>query len=123
MKKMSFEEFSKRVAEIDKANKIFGNLTGNNISQSFAMYQEILAEEKMEVFISTAEGGDRAPTIMDDYERPKCPECDTYLRLKIAPVDAEGHRWNTAWVCIKCSAEYYSENTVEDWMRELNVSE
>lgn len=125
MKKMTHEEFVKRTQEIAKANRIFGNLTDNNISLSFAMYQEILAEEKMEVFVSTSQGGNRPPTAMDEYKRPKCPECDIDLRLKLNPLDAEGKKWNTAWVCVKCQAEFYSEKTVEDWMGELkkNVPE
>ena len=118
--KMTFEEFSKRTTEIAKANKIFGNLTDNNISISFAIYQEILAEETMEVFVSTAAGGNRAPTPMDAHVRPKCPECDVDLRLKIGPIDADGKRWETAWVCTKCLAEFYSEKTVDEWMKELD---
>jgi hypothetical protein len=90
MKKMTHEEFIQRTNEVAKANRIFGNLTDNNISLSFQMYQEILAEEKMEVFISTSMGGNRRPTPMDAYERPKCPECHLDMRLRIDALDVEG---------------------------------
>lgn len=124
MKKLNYAEFSNRINEVNKAAKIFAPLT-NNISEAFRLYQEILAEEKMEVFVSTSVGGNRPLTMVDDYERPKCPECNIDLRLKLDPLDAEGNRWNTAWVCVKCQAEFYSEKTVAEWMQELkkNVPE
>ena len=118
MKKLSYAEFQNRVNEVSKAAKIFAPLT-NNISEAFKLYQEVLAEEKMEVFISTSVGGNRPMTAIDEYERPKCPECDIDLRLKVFPLDADGTRWNTAWVCVKCQAEFYSEKTVPEWMNEL----
>jgi len=125
MKKLNYAEFQKRISEVNKAAKIFAPLT-NNISEAFKIYQEVLAEEQLEVFVSTAVMGKQAMTPMDDFERPKCPECDLDLRLKVSPVDAEGVKWNTAWVCVQCQAEYYSDKTVGEWMQELrkvNVSE
>lgn len=122
MKKLTFEEFNKRTQEVLKAQKIFGEFT-SNISTAFAMYQEILAEEQIAVFISTAEGGSRAMSYIDDYERPKCPECDIDLRLRLNPIDADGKPWNTAWVCVQCQAEFYSEKTVPEWMAELKKKE
>jgi hypothetical protein len=125
MKKLNYAEFQKRVNEVNKASRIFDPLT-NNISEAFRLYQEVLAEEEMEVFVSTSLAGNRVMTPMDDFERPKCPECDIDLRLKIFPVDVDGKQWNTAWVCIQCQAEFYSEKTVPEWMNELrkkNVSE
>lgn len=122
MKRLTFEEFSKRTQEILKAQKIFGEFT-NNISTAFAMYQDILADEQMEVFISTVEGGKRTMTMIDDYVRPRCPECETELRLRVNPIDADGKPWNTAWVCPQCQAEFYSEKTVPEWMGELKKKE
>lgn len=118
MKKLNYAEFQKRISEVNKAAKIFAPLT-NNISEAFKIYQEVLAEEQLEVFVSTAVMGNRAITPMDDFERPRCPECDLDLRLKVFPVDADGVKWNTAWVCVQCQAEFYSEKTVEEWMQEL----
>lgn len=125
MEKLTYEEFTKRTIEVARANKIFGNLTDNNISLSFAMYQEVLNEKEMEVFISTSMGGNRPPTMIDEYKRPKCPECNIDMRLRVDALDAEGTRWATAWVCVQCMAEFYSDKTVKEWMEELkkNVPE
>lgn len=122
VKKLTFEEFNKRTQEVLKAQKIFGEFT-NNISVAFAMYQDILADEEMSVFISTLEGGKRTMTMIDDYVRPRCPECNTELRLRVNPVDANGKPWETAWVCTECQAEFYSEKTVPELMAELKKVE
>ena len=118
MKKLSYEEFQKRINEVNKAAKIFAPLT-NNISDAFKIYQEVLAEEQMEVFVSTAVMGKQAMTPMDDFERPKCPECQNELRLKLGAKDSEGKDWNSSWVCTQCLAEFYSEKTAQEWMNEL----
>ena len=118
MKKLNYEEFQKRVTEVNKAAKIFAPLT-NNISDAFKIYQEVLAEEQMEVFVSTAVMGKQAMTPMDDFERPKCPECQSELRLKLGAKDSEGKDWNSSWVCTQCLAEFYSEKTAQEWMNEL----
>ena len=115
---MNYEEFQKRVTEVNKAAKIFAPLT-NNISKAFKIYQEVLAEEQMEVFVSTAVMGKQAMTPIDDFERPKCPECQNELRLKLGAKDSEGKEWNSSWVCTQCLAEFYSDKTAEEWMNEL----
>ncbi len=118
MKKLSYEEIQKRVTEVNKAAKIFAPLT-NNISEAFKIYQEVLAEEQMEVFVSTAMMGNKPMTPMDDFERPKCPECQNELRLKLGAKDQDGKEWNSSRVCTQCLAEFYSEKTAQEWMNEL----
>lgn len=118
MKKLSYAEFTNRINEVNKAARIFAPLT-NNISEAFAIYQEVLAEEQMEVFVSTAIAGNKPMTPMDDFERPKCPECQNELKLKLGAKDSEGKVWNSSWVCTQCHAEFYSDKTTEDWMNEL----
>lgn len=118
MKKMNFNEFQKRLIEVNKASRIFAPLT-NNITEAFKLYQEVLAEEKQEVFISTAMSGNRPLSPIDDFERPKCPECETELRLRINAKDMDGKQWNTSWVCETCKAEFYSDKTAKEWMNEL----
>ena len=118
MKKLNYEEFSKRIEEVNKAARIFAPLT-NNISEAFKIYQEVLAEEQMEVFVSTAMMGNKPMTPMDDFERPKCPECQNELRLKLGAKDQDGKEWNSSWVCTQCLAEFYSEKTAQEWMNEL----
>jgi hypothetical protein len=118
MKQMNYDEFSNRVSEVNKAYRIFKPLT-NNMTEAFRLYQEVLAEEKMEVFVSSATGGNRPVTPMDDFERPKCPECQIDLRLRVGAKDENEKEWNTAWYCEKCKAEFYSDKTVQEWMNEL----
>lgn len=118
MKKMDYTEFQKRVSEVNKAVRIFTPLT-DNISDAFRLYQEVLAEEQMDVFISTSFGGNRALSMVDEYDRPKCPECDTDLGLRLSPIDAAGKKWGTSWVCVSCQAEFYSEKSASEWMQEL----
>lgn len=118
MKKMNYEEFQHRVNEVNKAARIFDPLT-KNVSDAFKIYQEVLAEEKMEVFISTMVYGSKSLTPLDDYVRPTCPECNTELGLKLMAKDQNGKEWETAWVCTNCNAEFYSDKTVKEWMDEL----
>lgn len=118
MKKLNYIEFQKRINEVNKAARIFAPLT-NNISEAFKLYQEVLAEEQMEVFVSTAMMGNKPMTPMDDFERPKCPECQSELRLKLGAKDQDGKEWNSSWVCTQCLAEFYSEKTAQEWMNEL----
>ncbi len=118
MKKLNYEEFQKRINEVNKAYRIFSPLT-NNMTEAFRLYQEVLAEERMELFVSTEVMGNRPLTPMDDFERPNCPECETDLRLRINAKDVTGKLWKTSWVCEKCNAEFYSDKTVQEWMNEL----
>ena len=118
MKKLNYEEFNRRTLEVNKAYRIFKPLT-NNMTDAFRLYQEVLAEEKMEVFISTATSGNKPLSPLDDFERPKCPECQTDLRLRVGAKDENEKEWNTAWFCEKCQAEFYSDKTVQEWMNQL----
>jgi transposase-like protein len=63
--------------------------------------------------------GNKPMTPMDDFERPKCPECQNELRLKLGAKDQDGKEWNSSWVCTQCLAEFYSEKTAQEWMNEL----
>jgi hypothetical protein len=117
MNKLNFKEFQKRVNEVNKAYRIFSPLT-NNMTEAFRLYQEVLAEEKMEVFVSTATGN-RPMTPIDDFVRPKCPECDIELMLRTNVRDVNEKVWNTSWFCQTCLTDYYSDKTVQEWMQEL----
>jgi hypothetical protein len=120
MKRIPYDEFIKRTIEVSKARKIFieSGLT-KNISDAFFLYQEILAEEKMEVFVSTMVAGNRAMSPIDDYVRPQCPECNIDLRLILNPVDEFGKQWPTGWYCEKCLITFYQDKNVVELMQEL----
>jgi len=120
MEKMNYDEFHNRMKEVTKARKIFIPHITKNISIAFELYQEVLAEEKMEVFISTLEGGNKPMTMFDDFERPRCEECDSELGLKVNAIDEKGKNHPTAWVCLKCGREEYSDKTPKEWMEILS---
>ena len=113
---MNFEEFQKRILEVNKASKIFAPLT-NNISKAFELYQEVLAEEKMEIFVSVAVMGNRPLTPMDDFERPLCPDCNSPMRFRIIPPNDENV--NTQLVCENCDLVLDSEKTMQEWFNLL----
>lgn len=117
MKKMTFEEFQKRLIEVDKARKIFNNLTGDNITNSFMVYQEILASEQMPANISS-EQANRTPEVLDDYLKKTCPECGMDMVIRAMVKDEEGKVWPIAWHCPSCFAMYYSEKDFGEIMRE-----
>lgn len=119
MKDITFSEFSKRLTEVAKARKIFAPITGKNITEAFTFYQEILADEKRDVLISTQKGGKKPLTPLDNYIRPRCRECDEDMRLQINVPDMDGKIWKTAWHCLKCLTYYYSDKTAREWMDEL----
>ena len=124
MRVLSYNEFYKRTTEVQKAKKIFGELTEKNVSKAFEAYQEILADEAADVFISTAFGGRRAKTWVDKFGRPKCEACGADMRLfprKIneSPEVMVGGNWKSLWVCPECDNELWSEWEWFEWMEAL----
>lgn len=120
MKRLTYSEFSKRAEELAKARAIFvdSGFT-NNISVAFDIYMNMLAEEEIQQFISTAMAGSRPMTPLDDYVRPKCPECGIDLRLALGVDDMDGKKWPTAWYCEQCFTYFYNDKTVIELMQEL----
>ena len=116
MKKMNFDEFNKRVNEVNKAYRIFKPLT-NNMTEAFRLYQEVLAEERMELFVSTQVMGNRPLTPMDDVETPLCPDCNSPMRFRIIPPNEENV--NTQLVCENCDLVLDSEKTIQEWYQML----
>jgi hypothetical protein len=116
MKTMNFDEFQHRTNEVNKAFKIFSPLT-NNMTDAFRLYQEVLAEERMEIFVSTAVMGNRPMTPIDDYERPLCPDCNSPMRFRVLQPNNEGV--NTQLVCEGCDLVLDSEKTIQEWYQLL----
>jgi len=48
-------------------------------------------------------------------KRPRC-ECNSEMGLRLEP---DNSIYSTTWVCRKCSNEYYSKLTVEEWANRL----
>jgi hypothetical protein len=116
MKTMNFDEFQHRILEVNKAYRIFKPLT-NNMTEAFRLYQEVLAEERMEIFVSTAVMGNRPITPMDDFERPVCPDCNSPMRFRVLQPNNEGV--NTQLVCEGCDLVLDSEKTIQEWYQLL----
>ena len=116
MKTMNYNEFLHRTLEVNKAYRIFSPLT-NNMTEAFRLYQEVLAEERMELFVSTAVMGNRPITPMDDFERPLCPDCNSPMRFRMIPPNDEGV--NTQLVCESCDLVLDSEKTIQEWYQLL----
>ena len=113
---MNFDEFQHRVSEVNKAYRIFKPLT-NNMTDAFRLYQEVLAEEKMEIFVSVEVFGNKPMTPVDDYERPLCPDCNSPMRFRMIPPNDENV--NTQLVCENCDLVLDSEKTIQEWYKIL----
>lgn len=124
MKELVEQEFYDRIQAVTHAQKIFieSGLT-KNITEAFRLYQEVLAETKREIFITSSIGG-RLPAELDKYVRPKCSQCGSDMGLRIIK-EPKGYKningYKTCWECFDCAHEEYSYKTVEDWIKELNL--
>lgn len=119
MKKLTYDEFQNRMTEISNARKIFIPHITNNISIAFSIYNELLAEEKMATFLSTRESWKLQKKPIDDYNKPRCPECYSLMNLRVNVVDKDGKTWNSSWTCSNCFIELYSDKTADDWLKEI----
>ncbi len=89
MKQLTKEEFQDRLVALNRAKRIFNNLTDNNITKSFEAYQAILAETERPLTIpigSTdsqvyANTNKNVPYVTSDH---LCPLCNKAL-LKYDP--------------------------------------
>ncbi len=91
MKELTQEEFIDRTQAVARARRIFINSgVTNNISDAFALYQEVVSETTREIFLSTAVMGHRRPGRFDKFERPKCPEDGFDMMFRNIPENREG---------------------------------
>ena len=116
MKELTQEEFDDRAAAIQRARRIFLD-TGmtNNITVAFEAYQAIFAERTREIHISGNRYGTK--TIMDKYERPQCPDCNSDMNFRQVPPNPDGVKIQL--VCSRCDTVLNSENDLQWWMRNL----
>jgi hypothetical protein len=107
MKILNLEEFQNRINEVAKSRKIFieSGLT-KNISHAFQLYQEVLKDNEMEVFIS----GKEHPF---NKLRPKC-KCGLEMRLNPMPRKINGTVYPSTWIC-KCGLNEFTTKTAEQW--------
>ena len=114
MKKLDYTEFKNRLSEVAKARKIFikSGIT-KSITDAFQLYQDILADEQMDVVIT------KINTPFENIARPQCDECDSELKLDRRPRSIDGKLYPTTWICENCGMEYYTKKTAEEWYNEL----
>lgn len=120
MRKLTYEEFEDRTQAVLRAHRIFiDSSVTNNISIAFDIYQQVLAEQDREVFLSTMIQGQTPITPLDAYARPTCPDCGADMRCR--PLSENDEGWLTQWVCSNddCDLVLNSEKSVDEWMAEL----
>jgi len=114
MKVLTFEEFQQRTNEVIKAQRIFvGSGITKNITTAFTLYQEILADEQFDLFVTNKQ------TPFANITRPLCSECNEELKLDPAPRLVNGEEFLSTWICSNCGAEFYTKKTPRQWYEEL----
>lgn len=124
MNKLSKDEFNDRTLAILRARKIFiDSGVTKNISLAFELYQAVLADREREIQLSTQTAGNRARTFLDNYERPKCPDCGADMMIRRVPPNDEGV--NTQFVCSNdaCDTVLDSHMTLQEIIQELERKE
>ena len=119
MKELTEEEFQDRMSALARAGRIFPDVM--NISERFKIYQEVFAEREREIFLTTQIYGNRPKTVMDKYERPKCPDCEADMMFRLVPENPMGIKTQLVCTNDKCDVVLGSEKTLEEWMTMLKV--
>lgn len=120
MKNITAKKFYDRTQAVARARKIFidSGLT-KNITTAFVLYQEILAEQDMPIFLSAPVYGAGSRSALNIPGRPKCPQCG--LGMGLRPVNIpqgpkNAHGWRSCWECTKCGYEEYSQKSIDEWL-------
>jgi hypothetical protein len=122
MKELTEEEFQDRAGAIQRARHIFiESGLMNHLTRAFQAYQEIFAEREREIFLDTQRYGNRPRTVMDKYERPKCPDCGSDMMFRLVPKNTEGIKVQLVCSKTNCDTVLNSEMSLEDWMKELKI--
>jgi len=118
MKTITEEEFQDRTRAVLRSRQIFidSGIT-NNISIAFELYQKVCADRERDIFLSTMVQGSRSKTVLDKYNRPKCPDCDADMMFRQVPTNKEGIK--VQLVCTTCDTVLNSENDLQWWMSNL----
>jgi hypothetical protein len=120
MNKLSKEEFTDRMEAIQRSREIFINSgITKNISIAFELYQKIFASQERKLTLNANIDGNRSRTIMDDYNRPSCPDCKSDMMFRVIPENEEGIK--TQLVCSKCDLVLDSDKDLKEWMHLLKV--
>lgn len=122
MKNLTQEEFNSRIRDVQRSWKIFKHLTANNLTNAFLAYQEILAKDKKEMLDSDIHGA-RPRTPIDNFERPKCPDCGTDMMFRQVPENEEGILIQLVCENNLCDTVLNSSNDMNWWIKKLKLKD
>lgn len=122
MKLLAMHEFHDRVQAVQRATRIFGHMTDQDITLAFQAYQEILAETQRPATLTTVDHGGRSPTIIDEIGRPQCPDCHADMMIRRVPENREGIK--AQFVCSNknCDLVLDSPMSPEEIIRDLQAT-
>lgn len=130
MIKLTHQEFIDRLMAVAEAEKVFvhSGIT-NNISVAFSLYQKLLADKERALILDSKEqDAGRGVSIPSaeisipvdiELEKPRCPDCDKELMLRVAKNEEIDLGAKSVWFCASCGYEGMSEKSVMRWIREL----
>jgi hypothetical protein len=117
MVKLTAEEFQDRLQAYQRATRIFGHFTDQNITIAFQAYQAILAEQERELEVASWRMQGMTGSEMDKYERVACPDCNADMFFRIVPPNIEGVV--TQLVCTNCDLVLDTDKSMADWKETL----
>lgn len=121
MKELTEEEFQDRAAALQRAECIFAHMTNGDLTHAFKAYQSIFAEREREIFLSSHVHGRRPRTLIDKYERPKCPDCGSNMLFRVVPENRGGIKTQLVCESPKCDMVLNSKNDLNWWMDNLRI--
>jgi hypothetical protein len=119
MKEFTREEFQDRLKAMNRAMRIFGELTDNHITKAFQAYQEVFAEREREIFMAQATMGVDERRTSRRFEIVQCPECQREMFYRPLADNPDGYKLQ--WVCSNpdCDTVLNSEHDIEWWKGKL----
>lgn len=119
-KRLTKEEFSWRVNEINRARKIFGELTEGNITKAFEAYLEVFEDRETEIFLSSSQ----LPVIKDQkmkFKDVKCPDCGHFMLFRHVMPNAVGIESQLVCSNKDCDTVLNSEHNLRWWRKALTI--
>ena len=117
MKLLTADEFQDRLQAFNRATRIFGELTGQNITKAFEAYQAILSETQREIHMDVRRMQGMTGSPFDELQRPACIDCGSECNLRQVPDNDEGIKSQV--VCTQCDLVLDSELSIQEWLNVL----
>jgi len=91
-----------------------------NITEAVRLYWKDHPEEcaRIRARITTREV-DRSPTILDEYERPKCRKCGAPMFWQGSCRACKGPVKKNVWICKRCGFKRFTKDTLEKAISKL----